>query len=43
MQNADKDSKTEKASPKKLKDARKKGEVAKSTDLTSAVSFAVLH
>ena len=41
MQNADKDSKTEKASPKKLKDARKKGDVAKSTDLTSAVSFAV--
>lgn len=40
MQNSDKDGKTEKASPKKIKDARKKGEVAKSTELTSAVSFA---
>lgn len=41
MQNQDKNSKTEKASPKRLKDARKKGEVAKSSDLTSAISFTV--
>jgi type III secretion protein U len=31
--------KTEKASPKKLKDARKKGQVAKSQDLPSAFTF----
>lgn len=37
---ADKDEKTEKPSPKRLKDARKKGEIAKSNDLTSAISFA---
>lgn len=34
-----KDEKTEKPSPKRLKDARKDGEVAKSSDLTSAISF----
>lgn len=33
--------KTEKASPKKLKDARKKGQVAKSQDLPSAFTFVV--
>lgn len=38
---ADKDGKTEKPSPKKLKDTRKKGEIAKSPDLTSAVTFVV--
>ncbi len=31
--------KTEKASPKKLKDARKKGQVAKSQDFPSAFTF----
>ena len=38
---AEKDSKTEKASPKKLRDTRKKGEIPKSPDLTSAVTFIV--
>lgn len=33
--------KTEKATPKKLKDARKKGQVAKTQDLPSAVTFIV--
>lgn len=33
--------KTEKASPKKLRDARKKGQVAKSQDLPSAFTFVV--
>jgi flagellar biosynthesis protein FlhB len=33
--------KTEKPTPKRLKDARKKGQVAKSQDLTHAVSFLV--
>lgn len=33
--------KTEKASPKKLRDARKKGQVAKSQDLPSAFTFIV--
>lgn len=33
--------KTEKATPKKLKDARKKGQVAKSQDFPSAVTFIV--
>ena len=33
--------KTEKATPKKLKDARKKGQVAKSQDFPSAVTFVV--
>lgn len=37
----EKDSKTEKATPKKLRDARKKGEVPKSQDLTSAITFVV--
>lgn len=37
---ADKNSKTEKPTPKRLKDARKKGQVAKSQDLSSAISFA---
>lgn len=36
---ADKDGKTEKPSPKKLSDARKKGQVPKSQDLSSAISF----
>ena len=38
---ADKESRTEEATPKKLRDARKKGEVAKSGDLSPAVSFIV--
>ena len=33
--------KTEKATPKKLKDARKKGQVAKSQDFPSAITFVV--
>jgi|GEM_PF-2869725 len=33
--------KTEKATPKKLKDARKKGQVAKSQDFPSAFTFVV--
>lgn len=36
---ADKDGKTEKPTPKRLQDARKKGQVAKSQDLSSALSF----
>lgn len=36
---SDKDGKTEKPTPKKLKDARKKGQIAKSQDLSSAISF----
>ncbi|KKL24073.1 hypothetical protein LCGC14_2418990, partial [marine sediment metagenome] len=32
--------KTEKATPKKLRDARKKGQVAKSQDFPSAFTFA---
>lgn len=38
---ADKESKTEDASPKRLRDAKKKGQVAKSADLNSAISFFV--
>ncbi len=38
---SDKDGKTEKPSPKKLKDARKKGELVKSPDLVSATSFLI--
>lgn len=37
----DKENKTEEATAKRLKDARKKGQVAKGEDLTSAVSFVV--
>lgn len=37
----DKHSKTEEATPKRLRDARKKGQVTKSADLNSAVSFLV--
>lgn len=37
----DKASKTEEATPKRLSDARKKGQIAKSPDLISAVSFIV--
>lgn len=36
---ADKDGKTEKPTPKKLTEARKKGQVPKSQDLSSAISF----
>lgn len=36
---AEKDGKTEKPTPKKLREARKKGQVPKSQDLSSAVSF----
>jgi len=36
---ADKDGKTEKPTPKKLNEARKKGQVPKSQDLSSAISF----
>ncbi|MFZ7131479.1 MAG: flagellar biosynthesis protein FlhB [Eubacteriales bacterium] len=35
----DKESRTEKATPKRLRDARKKGQVVKSGDLNSAASF----
>ena len=38
---SDKHSKTEKPSPKKLRDARKKGELVKSPDLVSATSFLI--
>ncbi|MFW8051980.1 flagellar biosynthesis protein FlhB [Vagococcus fluvialis] len=38
---SDKDGKTEKPSPKKLRDARKKGELVKSQDLVSATSFLI--
>lgn len=38
---SDKDGKTEKATPKKLSDAKKKGQIPKSQDLSSAISFAV--
>lgn len=38
---SEKDGKTEKPSPKRLKDARKRGEVPKSQDLSSGISFAV--
>lgn len=38
---SDKHNKTEEATPKKLKDAKKRGQVAKSEDLSSAVSFLV--
>lgn len=36
---ADKDGKTEKPTPKKLREARKKGQIPKSQDLSSAISF----
>lgn len=36
---SDKDGKTEKPTPKKLRDARKKGQIPKSQDLSSALSF----
>lgn len=39
MSQQDKHAKTEDASPKRLKDSRKKGQIAKSSDLNSAVSF----
>lgn len=38
---ADKESKTEEATPKRLKDARKKGQVARSSELAPAVSLIV--
>lgn len=38
---SEKDGKTEKPSPKKLRDARKKGELVKSPDLISAISFLI--
>lgn len=38
---AEKDGKTEKPTPKKLRDARKKGEIAKSQELSSSLTFAV--
>lgn len=34
--------KTEKATPKKRKDTRKKGQVAKSTDVNTAVSLLII-
>lgn len=39
MSQTDKHSKTEDASPKRLRDSRKKGQIAKSGDLNSAISF----
>lgn len=38
---SEKDGKTEKPTPKRLRDSRRKGEVPKSQDLSSGVSFAV--
>lgn len=38
---AEKDGKTEKPTPKKLRDARKKGDIAKSQELTSSLTFTV--
>ena len=38
---SEKDGKTEKATPKKLRDARKKGELAKSQELSSSITFAI--
>lgn len=38
---SDKDGKTEKATPKRLSDAKKKGQIPKSQDLSSAISFAL--
>ena len=38
---SEKDGKTEKPTPKRLRDARKKGQIPKSQDLASALSFAV--
>lgn len=35
----DKENRTEEATPKRLRDAKKKGQVAKSGDLISAISF----
>lgn len=37
----EKDGKTEKATPKRLSDAKKKGQIPKSQDLSSAISFAL--
>lgn len=37
----DKDAKTEEASPKRVRDSRKKGQIAKSNDLNAAISFLV--
>lgn len=34
--------KTEKATPKKRRDSRKKGQVAKSTDVNTAISFLLI-
>lgn len=38
---SEKDGKTEKPTPKRLSDARKKGQIPKSQDLSSALSFAI--
>lgn len=38
---SDKDGKTEKPTPKRQNDAKKKGQIPKSQDLTSAISFAI--
>lgn len=38
---SDKDGKTEKPTPKKLRDARKKGQIPKSQDLSAALSFGI--
>lgn len=38
---SEKEGKTEKATPKKLRDARKKGELAKSQELSSSITFAI--
>lgn len=39
---SDKDGKTEKPTPKRLSDSRKKGDIAKSQELISAASFAII-
>ncbi|WP_314209127.1 EscU/YscU/HrcU family type III secretion system export apparatus switch protein, partial [Vagococcus salmoninarum] len=38
---ADKDGKTEKPSPKRLRESRQKGELTKSPELSSAITFAI--
>lgn len=41
MADVDKDAKTEEATPKRLRDSKKKGQIAKSSDLNAAISFLV--
>lgn len=41
MPDVDKDAKTEEATPKRVRDSKKKGQIAKSNDLNAAISFLV--